>query len=318
MKRGKDVLERLMEMGLMPLAALDHIRGWLLLEMAAASDEDRRLIKAATRNRLTYSEVRTALLGMFEEKVLNGNPKGYGRPGAQRAYLVDPEYDGTAATDYAWANWQDPEYDPSTYDPDAEWDDWNNQYWGEEAEADPWFDGQEQLPDETLLRLQEEQSEMEKQRQELEMMLSETDRNLVEARRAVAAAAKDRGWTGTVQQRQPRSTSTFPFQNKGKSKGKAMSSRGHLQNHWMQGKGRGKPKGRHGKGFSKHNTFHMLSVDLPPEEMLFNPVQASGSADRGLPTESLVDTGATATAGGKSAVRDFGSVMVVGVEHYIG
>ena len=33
-RRGKDVLERLMEKGLMPLAALDVIRGWLVLEMA--------------------------------------------------------------------------------------------------------------------------------------------------------------------------------------------------------------------------------------------------------------------------------------------
>jgi len=154
---------------------------------------------------------------------------------------------------------------------------------------------------------------MEKQRQEFQAMLSETDRNLVEARRAVAAAAKDRGWTGTAQQRQPKSTSTFPWQ-KGKGKGKPMGGRGSFQNHWMQGKGKGKPKGRHGsgKGFGcKHNnTCHMLSVDLPPEEMLFNPVQTSSSSERSLPTESLIDTGATATAGGKNAVRDLCKALV--------
>ena len=154
---------------------------------------------------------------------------------------------------------------------------------------------------------------MEKQRQEFQAMLSKTDRNLVEARRAVAAAAKDRGWTGTAQQRQPKSTSTFPWQ-KGKGKGKPMGGRGSFQNHWMQGKGKGKPKGRHGsgKGFGcKHNnTCHMLSVDLPPEEMLFNPVQTSSSSERSLPTESLIDTGATATAGGKNAVRDLCKALV--------
>ena len=73
-------------------------------------------------------------------------------------------------------------------------------------------------------------------------------------------------------------------------------------------------KGRHGsgKGFGcKHNnTFHMLSVDLPPEEMLFNPVQTSSSSERSLPTESLTDTGATATAGGKNAVRDLCKALV--------
>ena len=31
-RRGKDLLERLMEKGLMPLAALDVIRGWMVLE----------------------------------------------------------------------------------------------------------------------------------------------------------------------------------------------------------------------------------------------------------------------------------------------
>ena len=54
----------------------------------------------------------------------------------------------------------------------------------------------------------------------------------------------------------------------------------------------------------------MLSVDLPPEEMLFNPVQTSSSSERSLPTESLTDTSATATAGGKNAVRDLCKALV--------
>ena len=308
-KRGKDVLERLMEMGLMPLAALDHIRGWLLLEMAATSDEDRRLIKAATRNRLTYSEVRSALLGMFEEKA-SGMPKGAGRFGSQRTFYNEAEYydyeqETPEPTDTAL--YTETGYD-GQYDHGEEWQDWNDQFWGEEEETWP----EETPPDEDLMRLQEEQNEIEKQRQELEMMLSETDRNLIEARRAVAAAAKDRGWTGTVQQRQPRTTSTFPWQNKGKGYGKPNTGRGSMNNNWVQPKGYGRQKGRSGKGYGgkgKH-TFHMLSVDLPPEEMLFNPVQTSSSAESRSPTETLVDTGATATAGGKQAVRDLCKALV--------
>ena len=73
-RRGKDLLERLMEKGLVPLAALDIIRGWLVLEMAVSSEEDRRLIKAATRNQLAYSAIRTALLGLFEEKNRSHQP----------------------------------------------------------------------------------------------------------------------------------------------------------------------------------------------------------------------------------------------------
>ena len=254
---------------------------------------------------------------MFEEKALTVSAKGHGRFGAQRSFYAnaetyDPDYEAAETSDYAYYQAAE-SYEPNYYDPDADWDDWNNQYWGEEEEDEPWNEAQEQPPDETLLRLQEEQSEMEKQRQELQAMLSETDRNLVEARRAVAAAAKDRGWTGSVQQRQPKSTSTFPWQ-KGKGNGKQNGGRGSFQNHWMQGKGKGKPKGRNGfgKGFGgrHNNTFHMLSVDLPPEEMLFNPVQTSSSSDHSLPTESLIDTGATATAGGKNAVRDLCKALV--------
>lgn len=105
-RRGKDVLERLMEKGLMPLAALDHIRGWLLLEMTSTSDEDRRLIKAATRNRLTYSEVRNALLGMFEERTAQRMPFG-GKTGGHRQYyqeveLYDSEYDPACEGEYGY------------------------------------------------------------------------------------------------------------------------------------------------------------------------------------------------------------------------
>ena len=57
-----------MEKGLMPLSALDVIRGWMVLEMSTNTEEERRVIKAATRNRLGYQEVRQALLSMFEDR----------------------------------------------------------------------------------------------------------------------------------------------------------------------------------------------------------------------------------------------------------
>ena len=65
---GKDLLQRLMEKGLLPLAALDVIRGWMVLEMSTQTDEDRRLIRAATQNKLGYTDIRQALLSMYEEK----------------------------------------------------------------------------------------------------------------------------------------------------------------------------------------------------------------------------------------------------------
>ena len=99
--RGKDLLQRLMEKGLIPLAALDVIRGWMLLEMCVTNEEDKRLVKAATRNRLSYSEIRQALMSMFEEHGTR-SPKFFGRHGifSMEAEEQDP-----------WSSDYNPNYD---------------------------------------------------------------------------------------------------------------------------------------------------------------------------------------------------------------
>ena len=234
-KRGKDLLERLMEKGLMPLAALDVIRGWLVLEKAVSSEEDRRLIKAATRNRLAYSEIRTALLGLFEA---GGGHGGHRQSHMHRAYYQDYEaeetFDQNAEHEGYYA--YEPYGQDSTYEDYGEWPDEDKLF-----EASEWENGEEF--DEELLRLQQEQEEREKHKSELEAMLGETDRNLIEARKAVAAAHKDRGWSGTVQQKQPRSTSTYPWKGKSKGKNKTFGPprpvphEGSLDARWQEWKG---------------------------------------------------------------------------------
>ena len=67
-RHRKDVLELLMQKGLFPLAALDVVRGWMLLEMATSGEEERHLIRAATRNTLGYFDMKSALLSMHEER----------------------------------------------------------------------------------------------------------------------------------------------------------------------------------------------------------------------------------------------------------
>ena len=52
-----------------------------------------------------------------------------------------------------------------------------------------------------LVQLQDDQHEIEKERQEIEAMLAENDRNFQHARRVVEAGVKDRGWGGGVAQR---------------------------------------------------------------------------------------------------------------------
>ena len=65
--KGKDFLECIMEKGLMPLAALGVIRGWMILEMSTLADDERRGIKATTHDRVGYQEVKQALPSMFED-----------------------------------------------------------------------------------------------------------------------------------------------------------------------------------------------------------------------------------------------------------
>ena len=70
---GKDLLQRLMEKGLMPLAALDVIRGWMILEMSTSIEDERRITKAATRNKLGYHKIKQAPLSMYEDRGSRGS-----------------------------------------------------------------------------------------------------------------------------------------------------------------------------------------------------------------------------------------------------
>ena len=332
------LLERLMEKGLMPLAALDVIRGWMVLEMAVTSEDDRRLIKAATRNRLAYSEIRQALLGLFEEKLHGKGPgKGPGfmglrSMGSQRAYFQDYETEESYDPNSEHYGF----YSDETYGQDYAtegYEEWPDE---ETYEAEEWPNEEEM--DEDLLRLQQEQEEIEKNKMELEALLGETDRNLIEARKAVAAAHKDRGWTGTVQQRQPRSTTTYPWkgQPKGRGKGKGQSpgKTRFQEGNWVQsakgknkftfGNNYNKGKGKYskGKGYGANYSMGMMEVDeefddsnmdpnMFPLMMAATPATRESSKPTRLPPhQSLVDTGATATAGGKQAVQDLCKALV--------
>ncbi|CAE7224161.1 CACNA1B [Symbiodinium sp. CCMP2592] len=316
--RGKDLLERLMEKGLMPLSALDVIRGWMVLEMSTSTEEERRVIKAATRNRLGYQEVRQALLSMFEDR--GGKSARTFAPG-KGAYHVelDREYadDGAYYTDAAYVTYQD--------DGGENMDDWWGQpaQWGYYTEAEPgqewsanWAEeeadpGEAEIEDEVYAVLKDDQREYENQRQEIEAMLAENDRNLMEARRAVAAAAKDRGW-GSVQQRQPKPTSTYMSKNnKGKGHGKGGGKKGAKlveEANWVS-KGQGKKGKPFSKGASKGpkgppTWAHAYHLDGGLEFFTtVSEAEARGSTSTMAASEGLVDTGATATAGGQDAVE---------------
>ena len=323
--KGKDLLERLMEKGLMPLSALDVIRGWMILEMSTSTEEERRIVKAATRNRLGYQEVKQALLAMYEDR-----GKGGGRPFAagKSAMWNEIEYDGamdshgqgpdlpahTYFTDETYGNpWWDGGQDWAYYGDEQAWEE-EEMEWPTEAPEEP--------NDEVYAQLREEQQDIEQQRRDLEAMMAENDRNLAEARKAVASAARDRGWHGSVQQRQSRPTSTYMTKGgKGKfsgGKGKAgKSAKMAEEAHWVGAKKgfkgppfKGKAKGQ-GKGsLPWGQSFYAMGPELDDAEFFTTTSSTEPLGDHKASDgnqlkaeEGLVDTGATATAGGQTAVE---------------
>ena len=333
--RGKDLLQRLMDKGLIPLAALDVIRGWMLLEMATASDDERRIVRAATQNRLSYSAIRSALLSMYEEKAHRiPMDLGKGLKGKSRVYFHEGLYGGENEPE------DTPDYDAALFnegseDPDQEWwyDPMGQDAWwqlvGAEDEGDT-----EQIPsdmpehDEEYAHLIREQEDAEKSMNELYALAAENERNLVEARRAVQAATRDRGWGQPPQQKQSKFTSSYP--GKGKRKGPALHGKGKVNYQedlaWMKGgknskgypKGKGYPnyvngpKGYKGSPFPSSTSTSSMSRSFGKDahymhmnHMSHHDMYAGEceQEDRLAEGESIIDTGATASAGGQWAVQ---------------
>ena len=69
-KQEKDLTQKLMEKGLVPLAAFEVIRGWMLLEMMAFTDTEKNMVKASTQNRLDYRSVSQALRAQWSDRSL--------------------------------------------------------------------------------------------------------------------------------------------------------------------------------------------------------------------------------------------------------
>ena len=107
---------------------------------------------------------------------------------------------------------------------------------------------------EELKALIQQKEDAEKDYNELQALMADNQRTLIEARRAVAAASKDRGYGGSVQQK-GRPTSTYMQ----KGKGKSSFSKGKFEANWMKGKEKGKP-------FYKGKNFNMANAIFHTEE----------------------------------------------------
>lgn len=177
--------------------------------------------------------------------------------------MMDGEYGNNS-------EWGDEPYDPYTDEEGAYYQGYGDDEWGHEGNQNSWWNDEDtmwaqsewheyeneetEVSTEELKALIQAQEEAERSFQDSQVMLAENERNLQEARRAVAAASRDRGWGGAPQQK-GRNTSTYM---KGKDfskygKGKGMSS------NYMKGKDKGYNKGfgkskglPFGKGPGKH------------------------------------------------------------------
>lgn len=304
---------------------------------------------------------------MFEEKAHRipldhdfRGPKGKGKKGSAYAmeqddpgdsYYENSEWDDSRSwtgdhetMDYVGDNgW----WDASNWHQDAWWQspDWNEggvESWPAEEST-----GQTSDQDETVAHLLKEQEEAERSMSELQALMAENTRNLVEARRAVAAAAKDRGWNQPPQQRQPKPTSSYKgFKGSSKNKGKVNY---YEDASWMKGKGQpfqkggfgknynyGKGKGNSNKGFSKSinymwvaawtmSSIHLMSQCL---QKTLNLSEKQNRSSTQVPQHLQVDSGRFRLFARLSCensqrprckfslqtVRGFGMVMASGVK----
>ena len=154
---------------------------------------------------------------------------------------------------------------------------------------------------------------------ELHALMADAQRNLEQARRAVAAAKKDRGWSvpsTAASSTSTKGTTSMWFNNKGKGKPNMYAqAKGY---HHFGGKGKDLGKKGYGKGkykayLTEGTPIQLMTMDVegvtldaenfyPMEEL-----QAMTSQDvhpQIRDTEAVVDTGATVSAGGDEAVRN--------------
>ena len=337
--KSLDLIERLMQKGLIPLAALDIIRGWLLLECASATELEKSLVKAATQNKLGYQNIRSALLSLHEVRGMRGinnPPKGFGRGKGHMANIVE-EFEGE--------DMQYQDYWGSSHDyPEGEY--LEDGYYGEEFQEtadDPQAEESEVNPESVT----EDQalhviSQLQEEEKELNAMMVDAQRNLEQARRAVQEAKKDRGWKSSGSKGSPphgsqKGTSTF-MQGKGhrsqtnffQQKGHGFHGKGGYHNRPFGSSGWRPPQqnrfaGRsnfqnrnqvsqrsssHAGMFMEPQEHHMMTMtDMIPEaefspDLSFFPVSQADSRAAIRPEEAIIDSGTTVSAGGETAVKN--------------
>ena len=321
--KKSDLIDRLMQKGLIPLAALDVIRGWMLLEATSSSETDKQLVKAATQNQIGYQAIRSALLALHEDRERSSDLV---RPRPRHhAHWTDDWDDGDLDETYGNEHYYaDDSWNNDSWNDDAMYA--NDNGWEEEhAEDEPNANDPDDAEHGAMM------SQLCDEERNLQAMLADTQRSLAQARQAVAEAKRDRGWQGHPGGGKSKPTSTFMSKGKGKSKSTGKSSSPAVFNFPQKGssamwssKDNYKGKGKKSFSFSKfrspqsgwyHESYEsgMLAIDSDHEDALMmskpmktsvqSPSSSSQWTDPGGP-RGVVDTGATVSAGGKQAVQE--------------
>ena len=199
-KLEKHMTQRLMEKGLVPLAAFDVIRGWMLLEMMAFTDTEKNLIKASTQNKLDYRSVSQALRAQWGDRSMQSRDH---KPHSHSALWTE------AADEAHTDDWTADAWESESWSATGD-SGWQEAQWNEH----PIEDTKDHVEDTILVQLKTAEDEAAN-------LYNEAQISLQQARDAVAEARKDRGYGDSVQQGQPRGPPTFTpsWKGKGKSKG---------------------------------------------------------------------------------------------------
>ncbi|CAK8995304.1 unnamed protein product, partial [Durusdinium trenchii] len=314
-------------------------KSWLLLECASATELDKSLVKAATQNKLGYQNIRSALLSLHEDRGMRGinnPPKGFGRGKGHMANIVE-EFEGEDMQyqDY-WSSSHD--YPEGEYLEDGyygeEFQETADDPQAEESEVNP-----ESMTEDQALHVI---SQLQEEEKELNAMMVDAQRNLEQARRAVQEAKKDRGWKSSGSKGSPphgsqKGASTF-MQGKGhrsqtnffQQKGHGFHGKGGYHNRPFGSSGWRPPQqnrfaGRsnfqnrnqmsqrpssHAGMFMEPQEHHMMTMtDMIPKaefspDLSFFPVSQADSRAAIRPEEAIIDSGATVSAGGETAVKN--------------
>ena len=305
---------------------LGVLRGFRLLQSAGLSADEKRDILSATKGSLDFSQVSQALQTLWDEQFLGRSHQGqHATFGAN--YIQEELY---YQDDAAEGEWQEQEVYWTQQGPD---DGWNDQDWWSEP-----FEAQSHQPvevgdgaDETLLEAQ-------KAEKEAEALAMQAQRTWSEAQKATQALRRDRGF-GHVNSSKgssgcficggphgyrdcPDKNHPSNFRGKGKPHYGFMADYDPHELYYLKGKSKGGVKGKKGKNLHVADVYALWKGKGKSKSKQSRPAVNAYAAESfyGLemqpsldlhatstaslkPGCSLIDCGATASAGPEESVK---------------